>query len=122
MQKFLDKLNYLRWFIFNLSGKISGFAAILHLKNEANFTLGAKQQLTFDDIKKYLSSSPVMKAPKVRIPFWLYIAAEDSMIGVVLTPMMDGKEYIIAYLIWRLIDAKTRYSFYWKVTFLLVPN
>jgi hypothetical protein len=40
MQKFLGKLNYLRRFIFNLSGKISAFAAILHLKNEVDFTWG----------------------------------------------------------------------------------
>jgi hypothetical protein len=40
MQKFLGKLNYFRWFIFNLFRKISAFAAILHLKNEANLTWG----------------------------------------------------------------------------------
>jgi hypothetical protein len=38
MQKFLRKLNYLRRFIFNLSGKISAFAPILQLKNEDEFT------------------------------------------------------------------------------------
>jgi hypothetical protein len=41
MQKFLGKLNYLRWFIFNLSEKISAFAPILQLKNEVVFTWGA---------------------------------------------------------------------------------
>jgi hypothetical protein len=56
IQKFLGKLNYLRRFIFNLSGKISAFAPILQLKNEAEFTWGAEQQHAFDDIKKYLSS------------------------------------------------------------------
>jgi hypothetical protein len=40
MQKFLRKLNYLRRFIFHLSGKISAFAPILRLKNEADFTWG----------------------------------------------------------------------------------
>jgi hypothetical protein len=40
MQKFLGKLNYLRWFIFDLSGKISAFAPILRLKNEAEFSWG----------------------------------------------------------------------------------
>jgi hypothetical protein len=40
IQKFLGKLNYLRWFIFNLSRKISAFAPILRLKNEAEFTWG----------------------------------------------------------------------------------
>jgi hypothetical protein len=40
MQRFLDKLNYLRRFIFNLSRKISAFTAILYLKNDADFTWG----------------------------------------------------------------------------------
>jgi hypothetical protein len=69
MQKFLGKLDYLRWFIFNLSGKISAFAPILWLKNEAEFTWGTEQQRAFDDIKKYLSSPSVMKAPMTGIRF-----------------------------------------------------
>jgi hypothetical protein len=64
IQRFLGKLNYLRRFIFNLSGKISVFALILRLKNESDFTWGggAYQQCAFDDIKEYLSSPLVMKA------------------------------------------------------------
>jgi hypothetical protein len=38
MQKFLGKLNYLRQIIFNLSRKISAFAHILQLMNEAELT------------------------------------------------------------------------------------
>jgi hypothetical protein len=85
MQKFIEKVNYLRRCISNLSENISAFALILRLKNEANFTWGANQQHAFKDIKRYVSSPPVMKALMVRIPFWLYIAIEDVMIGVVLT-------------------------------------
>jgi hypothetical protein len=48
-------------------------------------SLGGNQQHAFDDIKKYLSSPPVMKAHMARIPFWLYIIVEDVVIGVVLT-------------------------------------
>jgi hypothetical protein len=40
MQKFLGKVKYLRRFISNLSGKISAFAPILQLKNEAEFAWG----------------------------------------------------------------------------------
>ena len=40
LQKFLGKVNYLRRFIFNLSGKIDYFTPILRLKNEAEFTWG----------------------------------------------------------------------------------
>jgi hypothetical protein len=107
MQKFLGKVNYLRQFISNLTGKISAFAPILRLKHEAESTLGANQQCAFDDIKRYLSSLPVMKAPMAGIPFWLYIAAEDAMIGAVLTQVMEGKEHIITYLSQRLINTET---------------
>jgi hypothetical protein len=85
------------------------------LTNKTDFTWGIEQQHAFDDLKKYLSSSPVMKAPKARILFRLYIAAEDSVIGAVLTQVMDGKEHIITYLSQRLIDAETRYSFIEKL-------
>jgi hypothetical protein len=40
MQKFLEKLNYLRQFISNLSEKISAFAPILRLKDAIEFTWG----------------------------------------------------------------------------------
>ena len=64
LQKFLGKVNNLRRFISNLSGKIDAFTPILRLKNEAEFTWGAEQQEAFEKIKKYLSSPPVLKAPK----------------------------------------------------------
>jgi hypothetical protein len=85
MQKFLGKVNYLRRFIANLSGKVDAFTPILRLKNDADFTWGAKQQEAFDMIKTYLSTPPVMKAPKHKEPFRLYIAAEEGVIGAVLT-------------------------------------
>jgi hypothetical protein len=109
----------LRRFISNLSGKISVFAHILRLKNEAQFTWGANQQCAFDDIKRYLSSPPVMKAPMVGIPFRLYIVVEDIVIGAVLMQIMEGKEHIIRYLSRRLIDAETRYSFVEKLCLFL---
>jgi hypothetical protein len=72
---------------------------------------GGRTAIVFDKIKKYLSSPPVMKAPKVKILFQLYIVAEDNVIGVVLIQVVDGNEHIIIYLSQRLIDVETRYSF-----------
>jgi ribonuclease HI len=90
------------------------------LKNEAEFTLGANQQCAFDDIKRYLSSPPVMKAPMVGILFRLYIAADDAVIGAVLTQVMEGKEHIIIYLSRHLIDTETGYSFIEKLCLFLL--
>jgi hypothetical protein len=39
-QRFIGKLNFLRWFIFNLSRKVNAFVVILRLKNEVDFTWG----------------------------------------------------------------------------------
>jgi hypothetical protein len=77
--------------------------------------LGVDQQCIFDDIKKYLSSPSVVKAPMAGIPFLLYIAAEDNMIGAILRQVMEGKEHIITYLSRSLINAEIRYSFIEKM-------
>ena len=85
LKKFLGKVNFLRRFISNLSGKIDAFTPILRLKNETEFTWGAEQQEAFEKIKVYLSSTPVLKAPRRGVPFRLYVAVEDNVVGAVLT-------------------------------------
>jgi hypothetical protein len=87
--------------------------------------LGVDQQCAFNDIKKYLSLPPVMKAPMAGISFHLYIAAEDAVIRVVLMQVTVNKEHIITYLSRCLIDAKTRYFLLKCCVYLcsmLVPN
>ena len=68
------------------------------MKNEAEFTWGAEQQEAFEKIKKYLSSPPVLKASKRGIPFRLYVAVENKVIGAVLTQETEEKEYVITYI------------------------
>ena len=59
---------------------------------------GAKQQEAFEKIKYYLSSPQVLKAPRRGVPFKLYIAAEDKVIGAVSTQETEGKEYVVTYI------------------------
>ena len=66
MQKFLGKVNYLRRFIANLSGKVNAFTPILRLKDDADFTWGAKQQEAFDMIKNYLCTCLLYTSPSPR--------------------------------------------------------
>jgi hypothetical protein len=40
----------------------------------------------------------------------LYIAAEDKVIGAVLTQDTRGKEHVLTYLSRRLVDIETRYT------------
>jgi hypothetical protein len=62
-----------------------------------------------------LVTPPVLRAPKHGQPFRLYIAAEDGVIGAVLTQETEGKEHAVAYLSRRLLDAETRYTFIEKL-------
>jgi hypothetical protein len=61
-----------------------------------------------------------MKAPKAGIPFQIYIIVEDSVIGAIFMKVMNGKEHIITYMNWCLIDAETMYSFIEKLCLSLV--
>jgi hypothetical protein len=69
LQSFISKVNYLRWFISNLSGRVKTFTPILRLKNDADFIWGAKQQTMFEEIMEYLSTPLVLKVPQSGVPF-----------------------------------------------------
>ena len=56
-----------------------------------------------------------MRAPRHGEPSRLYIAAEDNVIGAVLTQETKGKEHRITYLSRGLLDAETRYTFVEKL-------
>ena len=49
------------------------------------------------------------------ILFRFYVAAEDKVIGAVLTQETEGKEYVITYVGRRLINAEMRYIFIEKL-------
>jgi hypothetical protein len=93
-----------------LFGKVDAFTPLLWLKSGVEFPWGPKQQDAFDEIKSYLTSPPILQAPKSGVPFQLYIAAEQSVIGAILTQQTDGKEYVVAYESRRLLDDEARYT------------
>jgi hypothetical protein len=115
VQKLPGKINYLRRFISNLASKVESFLPLIRLKHEGEFMWGAEQREAFEKIKQYLTSPPVLKAPKAGEAFRLYIAAQEHVIGIVLMQQEDGKEFVVAYLSRRLVDAETRYEFVEKL-------
>jgi hypothetical protein len=63
LQSLIGKINFIRRFISNLSGKIKAFSPLLKLKADQEFVWGAEQQLALDEIKKYLTNPPVLVPP-----------------------------------------------------------
>jgi hypothetical protein len=86
---------------------------LVRLKHE-EFTWGPEQREAFEKIKEYLVSLPVLRAPKVGNPFKMYTVVQERVIGAVLL-QEDGKEFPVAYVSRRLLDAETRYVFMEKL-------
>jgi hypothetical protein len=84
---------------------------LVQLKHEEEFILGAEQQEAFEKMKEYLMSPPVLRAPKIGNPFKMYIAMQEWVIGAILLQEEDGKEFLVAYVNRRLLDADTQYAF-----------
>jgi hypothetical protein len=76
--------------------------------------LGPELRESFKKIKEYIVAPPVLWAPKAGNPFKMYIAAQEWVIGAALL-QEDGKEFLVAYVSRRLLDAETRYVFVEKL-------
>ena len=63
LQSLLDKINFIRRFISNLSERILPFSPLLKLKNDQEFKWGDIQQRTFEEIKEYMKCPPVLVPP-----------------------------------------------------------
>nr|ABA95870.2 retrotransposon protein, putative, unclassified [Oryza sativa Japonica Group] len=109
LQELISKINFVRRFISNLSGRLEPFIPLLRLKADQKFTWGAEQQKALENIKEYLSSPTSFNSSKKGIPFRLYLSAGDKSIGSVLIQELEGKERVVFYLSRRLLDAETRY-------------
>ena len=109
-QCLLGKINFLRRFISNLSGKTQTFSPLLQLKKEEMFRWDPEHQKAFDEIKSYLTSPPNILPPiKIRV-MKLYIASSELTIGSMLAEEDEnGAEIAIYYLSRVLNDGKIRY-------------
>jgi len=110
LQSLIGKINFIRRFISNLSGKIKAFSPLLKLKADQEFVWGKEQYLALDEIKNYLTNPPVLVPAQHGKPFRLYLSTDDTVIGTALIQLFEGKESVIYYLSRRLVDAETRYS------------
>src|ERR1044072_6521734 len=88
LQSLLGKINFLRRFVSNLSGKTKAFSPLLRLKNE-EFLWREEPQEAFDKIKEYLVKPPILAPPLRNRPIRLYIAASESTIGSMLVQEDD---------------------------------
>jgi hypothetical protein len=63
LQSLIGKINFIRRFISNLSGRIQPFSPLLKLKADQEFIWGEEQQKALNNIKQYLVNPPVLIPP-----------------------------------------------------------
>lgn len=107
----LGKINFLRRFISNLSGKTKVFLPLLKIKKESDFHWGHEQQEAFNAIKGYLTKPHILLPPSRDKSMSLYIVTSDTTIGSMLAQDdCNGVERPIYYLSRMSVDTETRYS------------
>jgi hypothetical protein len=109
LQQHIGKINFVRRFISNLSGRIEPFMELVKIKANDEFRWGAEQQRAFEEIKEYSSKLPMFVSPQQDRPFYLYLSVGDTSIASVVIQLHDGKERVVFYLSRRKLDAETRY-------------
>ncbi|XP_059669137.1 uncharacterized protein LOC132314276 [Cornus florida] len=111
LQRLLGQVNYLRRFIANTAEKLHVFSSLLKLKPMEEFKWDDTHQRAFDQIKKYLSSPPVMMPPRKKWPMKLYLSAAEESIGAMLAQENEaGSEQAIYYLSRVLTPVECRYT------------
>jgi hypothetical protein len=95
LQQLIGKINFVRRFISNLSGRIEPFMELVKIKTNDEFHWGAEQQQAFEEIKEYLSKPPVLVPPQQDRPFYVYLLVGDTSIASVVIQVHDDKERVV---------------------------
>jgi hypothetical protein len=109
LQQLIGKINFVRIFISNLSGRIEPFMELVKIKANDEFRCWVEKQRAFEEIKEYLSKPPVLVPTRQDKPFYVYLSVGDTSITSVVIQVHDGKERVMFYLSRRMLDAETRY-------------
>ncbi|RVW18876.1 Retrovirus-related Pol polyprotein from transposon 17.6 [Vitis vinifera] len=80
------------------------------LVKDAKFEWDDKCQRSFELLKQFLTSAPIVRAPNWELPFEVMCDSSDYAIGAVLGQREDGKPYVIYYASKSLNDAQRNYT------------
>ncbi len=94
---------------------VEGFAKIAAplrtlLKKDAKWEWGPQQANSFDELKRFLCTTPILACPDFNLTFTVQVDASNSGLGAALTQEHGGKEVVIAYASRLLSDPERNYS------------
>ncbi|RVW61098.1 Transposon Ty3-I Gag-Pol polyprotein [Vitis vinifera] len=71
---------------------------------------GIECQKSFEELKQFLTTAPIVRAPNWKLPFEVMCDASDLAMGAVLGQRKDGKPYVIYYASKTLNEAQRNYT------------
>ena len=80
-------------------------------KKRRKFAWDHQCQAAFDSLKKALVSNPIVRYPRIALPYKLYTDASDSCVGAILCQTHeDGVEYVVQYVSHQLSTTQKRWA------------
>nr|CAN80693.1 hypothetical protein VITISV_030024 [Vitis vinifera] len=80
------------------------------LAKDAKFVWDERCQKSFDQLKQFLTTAPIVRTPNWKLPFEVMCDASDFAIGAVLGQRKYGKPYVIYYASKTLNEAQRNYT------------
>ena len=80
------------------------------LEKYAKFEWDADCHQGFAELKAYLTTTPIVRAPDWKLPFEVMCDASDLVIGAVLRQRVEGKPYVVYYAIKTLNEPQRNYT------------
>ncbi|RVW12504.1 Transposon Ty3-I Gag-Pol polyprotein [Vitis vinifera] len=80
------------------------------LAKDAKFVWDERCQNSFDQLKQFLTTTPIVRAPNWQLPFEVMCDASDFAVGAVLGQREDRKPYVIYYASKTLNEAQRNYT------------
>nr|XP_017225158.1 PREDICTED: uncharacterized protein LOC108201377 [Daucus carota subsp. sativus] len=108
IRSFLGHAGFYRRFIQDFSKKARPLTNLL--AKDVKFEFTSECVHAFEDLKRELTSAPIMKSPDWSQPFELMCDASDYAIGAVLGQRIDKRPHVIYYASKTLNDAQLNYS------------
>ena len=108
MRQFLGHAGFYRRFIMDFSKNAKPLYK--PLEKDVKFIWDADCRNCFEELKAFLTTAPIVRAPNWQLPFEVMCDASDLAIGAVLGQRKEGKPYMVYYTSKTLNEAKRNYT------------
>ncbi|RVW18681.1 Retrovirus-related Pol polyprotein from transposon 17.6 [Vitis vinifera] len=108
VRQFFGHVEFYRRFIKDFSKLARPLCELL--VKDAKFVWDERCQRSFEQLKSFLTTAPIVRAPNWQLPFEVMCNASDFAIGAVLGQRKDGKPYVIYYANKTLNEAQRNYT------------